>query len=112
MRLVGLLASLLFLSSTAHASDRTEEQKELQNVWYHCIRVYALTVAEETDEPASIIAKAAMTACEDEENNLFQHFNSGQEPVRSFAVEEIFPAIKRHNHEKILSEILAKRASK
>ena len=98
-------------ASASYAGGKSDRQKAIQDAWYHCIQVYALTVAEKTNEPSSLIADAAMTACQGEEDKLYRFYGEEPEPVKSFAQKELLGAQRDDYRKKILVEILARRAS-
>lgn len=91
----------------------TEEQKRLQADWEKCLEVFALTVAEGTNEPAAIVVEGAMAACQEPENAMFRYFNS-QEPkaLSDFLVLELMPMMAADYKKKTLAKVLAHRAAR
>lgn len=113
MKLIQLVCLLFAASiSISHAEDRASRQKNIQDNWYRCLQIYALTIAGKTNEPSTVIADAAITACQKEEDKLFYFYGENKpEPVRSFIQTEILSAQRENYKKKLLVEILALRAS-
>lgn len=111
-RLISSVLLIIFTANLSHAQNETAEQILLQDQWYKCLQVYALTVAERTTEPSSLIADAAMTACQKQEDKLYHFYGRNRpEPFKSMMQIELLGAQRDDYKKKILVEILAVRAS-
>ena len=104
-----LTAVAVVFAGVSWASDR---QVALQDEWYQCLRVFAVTVAERTNEPANTIVDASFAACQEPEDALYDYFAANSEPLRTFLTENLLPSIYSHNRNRVMAEVLAARSAR
>jgi len=78
--------------------------------WFHCLKVFAVTVAETTDEPAETIANAAMHSCRNERQSFMALLENVPRVWKNIAEEDFFTPLQEDFRQEIIAEILTMRA--
>lgn len=105
-------ATLTIFMMFPASSSFGQSQTELQENWSHCLSVFAETVAATTDEQAEVIANAAMSACQDQEDALAEFYKANGPVVAEFALTELLPMQKENYRQKTIAKVLAIKAAK
>lgn len=88
------------------------EESDIMSVWTRCLRVFASTVAATTNEPAEVIADAAMISCFEQQNDFFELANLYSPAMKKFRKEELNPFAYEKMRLFAVAEILKIKAMK
>lgn len=98
------------LAAVSASADDNAKQVSLQDAWEGCLVKRAELYSRST-EPAALVLRAAFSACQSQEDALFEFFRTRpHRQVADFATSTLFPAIKEHMEDKLLEIVLTQRS--